>query len=119
MATLLSVIEALPEPDEKTWQWSDRSSHTNCLAALLNKALPDEREAIYSDLGDLIDQSGTTSIRYETDGMTEIRRLLNNDDVADIKVDHFKDCLVLLEKHGFKLMLSVDEQGTLAGVRPS
>lgn len=43
------------------------------------------------------------SIPYETEGMAEIRRLLTDDGVMGVKVDHFIGCLVLLEKHGFRL----------------
>jgi hypothetical protein len=43
------------------------------------------------------------TLRYETEGMAAIHSLLNLQNINDEAIDTFKDCLAVLEKHGFTL----------------
>jgi hypothetical protein len=54
MKTLLEQAEAMESFDETTWQWSDRSSLTNLLMVLINKAPSSERHVIVQDLAELL-----------------------------------------------------------------
>lgn len=41
--------------------------------------------------------------RYETDAMAGVRQLLIREGYNDTSIDTFKDCLVALERQGFRL----------------
>lgn len=43
-------------------------------------------------------------IRYETEGMAELRRMLLTKGHTDAAIDTFKSCLISLEKLGFTLI---------------
>lgn len=45
-------------------------------------------------------------LRYETDAMAEIRRVLDHHGQQSHSIDHFKDCLIILEQNGFTLTKS-------------
>lgn len=51
--TLLEHIKSLEPIPEEQWQWSNRSSMTNCIHHLLKMAPHKERHAIIADLAEL------------------------------------------------------------------
>jgi hypothetical protein len=44
------------------------------------------------------------TLRYESEGMAELRAILNHKGFSDDHVDSFKHCLISLEKEGFQLI---------------
>lgn len=48
-------------------------------------------------------EAATTTIRYETAAMAELRQLLGAEGLADDDIDTFMTCLRSLERQGFSL----------------
>jgi hypothetical protein len=47
--------------------------------------------------------SDPITLRYETAGMVELRKLLTSNGLSDENVDTFKTCMIILEQNGIIL----------------
>jgi hypothetical protein len=88
------------------------SPKSNADGIIINMA-SNAAEAAYNEANAIQPEA---SLRYETEGMSEIRRILTEGGISDNHTDAFKGCLSHLEQHGFKLMRDIDDKGTFAGL---
>lgn len=60
---LMAVIDAIPAISDADYQFSDRSSLTSCIEALIRKIPADDREVILQDVIDsLVDEDVTEKL---------------------------------------------------------